>query len=126
MSDKLTIAALQRTVAEQSAEVLRLRALLVSCDERLDELGCGACYVPPRASVEAVPEAVGEAMTTMHKALARLRVERKRLVEAAVCATIEACSAAASTRDSEAAMKVEDVDPAPIVARVLGGSNAGE
>ena len=49
------------------------------------------------------------------------RVIKREVAEIAVRATIEACSAAASTRDSEAAMKVEDVDPAPIVARVLGG-----
>ena len=69
-----------------------LRARVAELEHRLSEPGCG------------------EACPTL-----------RRHVEAAVRATIEACSAAASTRDSEAAMKVEDVDPAPIVARVLGG-----
>lgn len=158
MSDKATIAALQRTVAQQEAELLRLRAelaselrqhestaltamqhqseahrlraLLASCDERLDELGCGACSVPPRAPVEAVPEAVGEAMVTLRKALAQarrplvpslLRVEQDlALVEKAVRATIEACAQHVAGW-AGGHLVVRAVDPAPIVARVLGG-----
>ena len=41
---------------------------------------------------------------------------QRRYVEAAVRATIEACAML-----QEAEMKVEDMDPAPIVRRVLGG-----
>ena len=106
MSDKATIASLQRTVAQQEAEVLRLRA---EADGLADVALERAGEVERLRALLASPDC-GEACPV-----------QRRYVEAAVRATIEACSSAASTRDSEAAMKVEDVDPAPIVARVLGG-----
>ena len=53
--------------------------------------------------------------------VAELEQERQSLVEVAVRATIEACVASVYQTNLQAAAKVSNVDPAPIVARVLGG-----
>ena len=68
----------EREVEAMRARAERAEAALRACDEALDELGCGACAVPPEADVGAVPGAVREAMTTLRT---RLAEERRQHVE---------------------------------------------
>lgn len=74
-------------LAAVRARAERAEAALRACDEALDELGCGACAVPPEADVGAVPGAVREAMTTLRARLAeeqRQHVESRRELSMAV------------------------------------------
>jgi len=61
------------TVTKLRAEVERLKDLLRSIDFDLDEFGCGFCAVPPRASEDAVPEAVNVAITHLRRILREKR-----------------------------------------------------
>ena len=79
------------------------------------------CLQTPYCARERGHEGVcldGAALTAANLStrVAELEQERQSLVEVAVRATIEACALL-----QEAEMKVENIDPAPIVARVLGG-----
>jgi hypothetical protein len=54
-------------------ELERYKSLLRSVDFYLDEFGCGACAVSPRAEPDQVPNAVANAMATLRVRLAEAR-----------------------------------------------------